>query len=62
MIPKYLYTETKFNTASNQGINSLVQFTNIIKVLVPESFSQHAVTCSKLTIKTLEQDLRYVQS
>ena len=27
-----------------------------------EEFSQSAITCSKLTIETLEQGLKYVQS
>ena len=36
-----------------------------IKALDPDSYkqdSQSAITCSKFTIETLEQDVKYVQS
>ena len=35
---------------------------NIIQNIVPSPCSQPAIACSKLTIETLEQGVKYVQS
>ena len=53
---KALLTRDKFVTVRHRNIHSLA-----IKIFKIEQ-TQPAITCSKLTIETLEQGVKYVQS
>ena len=53
---KALLTRDKFVTVKHRNIQSLA-----IKIFKIEQ-TQPAITCSKLTIETLEQGVKYVQS
>ena len=54
-------TRLSFQNALGWGVSTEVGVTPI-KVTLDQTWSQLAITCSKLTIETLEQGVKYVQS
>ena len=50
------------DTSVDHSLNIISNFEQILDFFFISHLSQPAFTCSKLTIKTLEQDVKYVQS
>ena len=46
----------------NKLVKKTIMVGFIFSYILSQHFTQPAITCSKLTLETLEQDVKYVQS
>ena len=46
----------------NKLVKKTIMVCFIFSYILSQHFTQPAITCSKLTLETLEQDVKYVQS